>query len=118
MHKITVECANGKFKGPQLCSSLLYEFDKVYGNAKKEYQLLDELYQQQEVQNNIDFDQQMHGGRDRYSDIITYYKSQVQLLNGVGGAKHSQYINCCFVNNVFTFDQAEEKYGNKKIIAS
>lgn len=61
----------------------------------------------------------MHGGRDRYSDIITYFKSQVQLLNGVGeGGQHSQYINSCFVNNVFSFDQTTEKYGNAKIITS
>ena len=88
--------------------------------SKKEYQLLDMLYDDggQAVANQIDFDKYMHDGRDRYSDIITYFKSQVKLLNGADEVKHGHYINCCYVNNIFSFNEQDKKYGNKKIIAS
>lgn len=71
------------------------------------------------VKNQIDYDKYMHDGRDRYCDIVTYFKSQVKLQQGATEVKHGQYINCCYVNNVFSFDEAAgQSYGNKKIIAS
>ena len=48
----------------------------------------------------------MHDGRDRYCDIVTYHKSQVKLINGINEVKHGQYINCCYVNNIFSFDES------------
>jgi len=83
------------------------EFHKMLIESKKEYQLLDQLYDDrvQAVANQIDFDKYMHDGRDRYCDIITYFKSQVKLLNGADEVKHGQYINCCYVNNIFSFDE-------------
>ena len=118
MYKVAVSAGKGRFAGNLTSSQLIQSFDKVYGGAKAEYQFLEEMYDQEEVQKNIDYQNDMHGSRDRYSDIVTYFKSQVQLLNGVGQTKHDQYINCCFVNNIFTFDETDQTYGNKKIIAS
>lgn len=30
----------------------------------------------------------MHDGRDRYCDIVTYFKSQVKLQDGANEVKH------------------------------
>lgn len=54
--------------------------------------------------------------RNRYSDIITYSKTRVKLVNGVdlNDKPEGDYINACFVNSPFS---SSEK-GDSKIIAS
>ena len=44
MHKVAISAAKGKFAGSQTCSQLFNSFDQIYGAAKYEYQLLEELY--------------------------------------------------------------------------
>lgn len=79
MHKAAMEFGNGKYSTAYEVSSLLSAngFHKMLVESKKEYQLLDQLYDDrvQVVANQIDFDKYMHDGRDRYCDIITYFKS-------------------------------------------
>ena len=122
MHQILAEFENGKYIKPYLISNLVDSntFHKMLIESKKEYSLLDQMYDDrvQQIAKQVDFDKYMHDGRDRYCDIITYFKSQVKLINGADEVKHGQYINSCYVNNIFSFDQMNEKYGNKKIIAS
>ena len=59
----------------------------------------------------------MHGDRDRYSDIATYFKSAVKLKNGVAKSsdKNASYINACYVNSPMC---AGASKGDGKIIAS
>ena len=63
---------------------------------------MDQLFDQKEVQEGFEFDSGMHEGRDRYSDIVTYKKSRVKLVEGAGKAACDDYINACYLNSPFS----------------
>lgn len=77
------------------------------------------MYADEVIESQRDYDERMHGNRDRYSDIFTYFKSQVRLKEGVQESKnpYSGYINACYLNSPFTLEN-NSKYGDGKIIAS
>lgn len=61
-------------------AELLSQLEVIRQDQKKlryEYQILDALFER--VQESLDYDQTMHGDKDRYSDILTYKKSAVHL---------------------------------------
>lgn len=70
------------------------------------------------MKSTLDKDDSMHGDRDRYSDILTYKKSAVQLQRGVtrSSLKFDSYINACFVNSPMC--DGGDQSGDGKIIAS
>jgi|TARA_B110000285_G_C14991997_1_gene546830 protein tyrosine phosphatase len=85
----------------------------------KEYDVLDQLFEQDEVIKHLlqdtkgDYQQ-----RNRYSDILTYYKSRVKLARGqTSSYVDSDYINACYVNSPIENPDGTI-YGDKKIIAS
>ena len=41
----------------------------------REYNILESIFEDDVIEKQRDFDEKMHGNRDRYSDIFTYYKS-------------------------------------------
>lgn len=72
----------------------------------KEFNILKEIFNDKLINNQKDIDKKLHGKRDRYPDIHTYFKSQVKLLKGVQQSKnpHAGYINACYINSPFSLD--------------
>jgi protein tyrosine phosphatase len=77
----------------------------------KEYSVLGLLYDTNEVKQQMVVND-VYGKRNRYSDIITYDKTRVKLVNGVTKVPE-EYINACYINSPFS-----GAVGDRKIIAS
>lgn len=62
----------------------------------------------------------MYNHRNRYIDIIAYYKTRVKLEKGVNPKvkPEGDYINACYVNSPFSLQTTGTITGDKKIIAS
>lgn len=99
---MTLDMIRGHKEGAMAGAELLSSLEAIKQDQRKlqyEYQILDALFDR--VQFALDYDPTMHGERDRYSDILTYKKSAVQLQRGVTPDSHKfdSYINACYVNS-------------------
>ena len=77
------------------------------------------LFSNEKIDEEKDLDKKMHGNRDRYCDIPTYFKSQIKLKEGADKKfdEYSGYINACYLNSPFSMEKSSQ-FGDGKIIAS
>ena len=54
----------------------IHDISKIKSDTvTREFNILEAMYSDEVIEIQRDYDERMHGSRDRYSDIFTYFKS-------------------------------------------
>ena len=71
-HQIMLDFDKGKFN----TKININDISNVKSDTiNREFNILEAMYADEVIDSQRDFDEKMHGNRDRYSDIFTYFKS-------------------------------------------
>jgi hypothetical protein len=71
-HQIMLDFDKGRFNS----KFNINDISKIKSDTiNREFNILEAMHADEVIDSQRDYDERMHGNRDRYSDIFTYYKS-------------------------------------------